>query len=297
LSWKLMNNMPEHGAEQAARNPNVTNLNRFTIMQLLCYLVAGIGATVFVLFAPLVRDTPEIAIGRGFVMAALSSVACVVGLWLLYTALPAVMGEQLGECFAIFKMKDTVLLSMLYVMTFSSFLGYAATFPKLIKALYPFATPTDYTWMPPLLGSLARVAGGFISDRFTGAYSTGVVALTMTLSTFLLGFVIRASMAAEDPQGFFPFFVLLHAVLFIATGTGNATVFKQIACLLEPKYAGVMLGWTGAMAAYGGAIFPTFFDASINAGINDLMYYIISGYYGLCLLINWRYMFWMGKPV
>jgi len=35
----------------------------------------------------------------------------------------------------------------------------------------------------------------------------------------------------------------------------------------------------------------------INAGINDLMYYIISGYYGLCLLINWRYMFWMGKPV
>ena len=56
----------------------------------------------------------------------------------------------------------------------------------------------------------------------------------------------------------------MHAILSIATGTGSATVSWQIGALMERDFRGPMLGWTGAMAAYGGASFPDFFDASCH---------------------------------
>merc|ERR1740123_1581070 len=246
-------------------HPTRTNFATFIAMQMIIYLVVGVGAAVFMAFAPIVRDAPAVAVGRGFIMAMLSGTASMVLLWSGRKYVPAFFPEQIDTSLKIFRNFDTLLLSMLYIMTFSSFLGYANTFPKLINAMYPQVTASDFTWMPALLGSLARIVGGTLADKFSGAY--------------------------------LPAFVTMHAILFMATGFGNGTVFRQIAALIEPGTRGEMLGWTATIGAFGGAIFPTFFDLGINAGVNDLMYYVISGYDGLCMFINWRYCFWLGKPV
>jgi NNP family nitrate/nitrite transporter-like MFS transporter len=299
ISYFFMHNIPEHGVQKdmggrRVRYRNTWNIMRYLGMQAIVYLVAFCGAGIFWAFAPLVRDVPELAIFRGFIIAAVSAAAITILLFL--TTLPTHMGECVQEMFKILRSLDTFLLSLLYIMSFSSFLGYANTFPKLIKAMFPHVQSVrDYSWMAPLLGSLARVLGGVVADKVTGAYSTGVVAAVMTASTFVMGFIIRMAMASGDPAGQFPGFVLLHAILFIATGFGNGSVFRLIAVYLPRGTAGPTLGWTGAMAAYGGAIFPTFFDAGINAGVNDMMYYMISGYYGLCMIITWRYCFWVSK--
>lgn len=265
-------------------------------MQAVIYLALGVSATIFILFAPIVKKTPEIAIGRGFILAAMSSVLVLGMLRLVHSSKPGVLGQQLVVGLEIFKDIDTLFLSMLYIMTFSSFLGYAGTFGKLIKALYPGRVVTDFSWMPALLGSCSRIVGGVVSDKYGGAKTTGCVTVLMTTLTFALGFVIRGRMASDDTDAFFPWFVLLHALLFITTGFGNATVFKLITDVnRQPDQRGPLLGWTGTLGAFGGAIFPTFFDASIKLGVNDLMYYLITIYYGVCMLITWRYCFWMGK--
>jgi len=298
-SYFFTHNIPEHGVQidtfaRPMYRRNTWNIVRYLGMQAIVYLVAFCGAGIFWAFAPLVRDVPEVAIIRGFIIAAVSAGSITILLFL--TTFPTQMRECVQDMFKILRSLDTFLLSLLYIMTFSSFLGYANTFPKLIKSMFPHvASVRDYSWMAPFLGSVARVAGGIAADFVYGAYSTMAVAAVMTTSTFVMGFVIRMAMASEDPAGQFPAFVLLHAILFIATGFGNGTVFRLIAAYLPRGVAGPTLGWTGAMAAYGGAIFPTFFNASINAGVNDLTYYMISGYYGLCIFITWRYCFWVSK--
>jgi len=296
LTWFYMHDLPGQGYEPPAHafKPRRTfwNCMRFLQAQLIIYVVAFAGAFIFMLFAPLVKKTPIVACFRGFVLAALSASATTSLLFGTNSVGVGTAGPKVSEMFQIFYTRENLFLSMLYIMTFSSFIGYANMYPKLIKALYPDVTVTDYSWMAAFLGSLARVGGGFLSDKVTGAYSTAGVAFVMTSVSFGLGFVIRAAMASGDSSGTFPGYVLLNGILFLATGCGNATVFRLIGALLDKELRGPMLGWTGAMAAYGGAIFPTFFDAGIEMGVNDLMYYLISGYYAVCAFITWRYCFW-----
>ena len=59
--------------------------------------------------------------------------------------------------------------------SFGSFIGFAAAFPKLIPdvfgslpngSLNPNApNPLAYAWLGPLVGSLARPVGGWLSDK------------------------------------------------------------------------------------------------------------------------------------
>ncbi|MCK5574122.1 MAG: MFS transporter, partial [Bacteroidetes bacterium] len=69
----------------------------------------------------------------------------------------------------IFKNKHTWFCTVTYVMTFGSFSGFSAAFPLLIKILYgdfPNAPdPLTYAFLGPLVGSLARVGAGPISDK------------------------------------------------------------------------------------------------------------------------------------
>ena len=46
--------------------------------------------------------------------------------------------EGLSKQFVIFKMKHNWVMTWLYTMTFGSFIGYAAAFPKLIKDIFGY---------------------------------------------------------------------------------------------------------------------------------------------------------------
>ena len=70
-------------------------------------------------------------------------------------------------------------LSLLYIGTFGSFIGFASVFPKLIVDQFPAfstievgGTSIGLAFLGALVGSLARPYGGRLADRFGGARIT-----------------------------------------------------------------------------------------------------------------------------
>merc|ERR1712093_212570 len=65
----------------------------------------------------------------------------------------------------------------------------------------------------------------------------------------------------EKPEELFIPFMLTYIILMCAAGSGNGSVFKQIAAIFEAERRPAVLGWTAVVAAYGAAVFPALFAA------------------------------------
>jgi MFS transporter, NNP family, nitrate/nitrite transporter len=207
---------------------------------------------------------------------------------------------------AIFRRKHNWLMCVLYLGTFGSFIGYAAGFPLLIKSLFPNINPLAYAWLGPLVGAVTRPFGGWLSDKLGGA-----------LVTFW-NFVVMASAVVgvlyflpSGPQhGSFPGFLLCFLVLFLTTGIGSGSAFRMIPVIfLNQALKGMdrknpvavaratkdgntegaaTLGFTAAMAAYGGFFIPKSYGTSISmTGGPEAALYVFLAFYLLCIAITW----------
>src|SRR5439155_25001360 len=87
---------------------------------------------------------------------------------------------------------QTWVMSILYIGTFGSFIGYSFALPLVIKNTFPeflASHPFIATYLAglgftgALIGSLARPLGGWLSDRVGGARVTLAVFAGMTLFT------------------------------------------------------------------------------------------------------------------
>src|SRR5260370_1391017 len=72
---------------------------------------------------------------------------------------------------AIIGRKHTWIMSIIYIGTFGSFIGYSAAFPLLIKTQFPAVT-IAIAFLGPLVGSLSRPFGGLLADKGGGALVT-----------------------------------------------------------------------------------------------------------------------------
>ena len=101
-----------------------------------------------------------------------------------------------------------------------------------------------------MVGSAARVVAGPIADRIGG----GRLSLVSGL-----GIAAAAAYTARylDPAGVGEFDNFLYGMLaiFVFTGIGNASTFKQMPMIFEPRQAGSVIGWTAAIAAFGPFLF------------------------------------------
>ena len=81
-------------------------------------------------------------------------VTIVMALFLMKALSPRQMKGSLDRQFAIFKNKHNWIMTILYVMTFGSFIGYSASFPKLIQDVFGYLpdgtvnphAPNPMTW-------------------------------------------------------------------------------------------------------------------------------------------------------
>lgn len=227
------------------------------------------------------------------------TVTTLVTLALMRYVAPRPVRESLKSQFAIFREKHNWTMTWLYVMTFGSFIGFSAAFPKLIQDVFgtlpdgspnPLAPdPLTYAWLGPLVGSLARPIGGMISDRWGGARVTHWTTVVMIAATIGVAFFVRAASGSEAPQtAFWPFFGLFM-VLFVATGIGNGSTFRMVPLIFEPALAGPVLGWISAVAAYGSFLIPRIFGQQIEAGTPENALYGFAAYYVSCVAVNWWY--------
>jgi NNP family nitrate/nitrite transporter-like MFS transporter len=100
------------------------------------------------------------------------------------------------------------------------------------------------TVLATLTGSLTRVAGGYLADRFGGITTLSGVFLIVIVG--LLGFLSSPSLAATT---------LLFMLCFAALGAGNGATF-QLVPLRWPLTTAVAGGMIGEIGALGGGILP-----------------------------------------
>jgi NNP family nitrate/nitrite transporter-like MFS transporter len=208
-----------------------------------------------------------------------------ISAWLLLKSVP--IQANFAEQFDIFKSSHTWSMTSLYMMTFGAFSGLAATFPLLIKQIYGgfegAPDPLAWAFWGPLVGSAARVMAGPLSDRLGGARVTHWAALGMLCSTLWVT-------TLTQPTGLesFPMFVAGMLVMFFFAGVGNASTFKQMPMLFVPRQAGGVIGFTGAIAAYGPFIFGMLFATSFaNYQSVTPVFYGLAVFFAFNFVLNW----------
>jgi NNP family nitrate/nitrite transporter-like MFS transporter len=193
----------------------------------------------------------------------------------------------------IFKDKHTWFCTVTYVMTFGSFSGFSAAFPLMIRSLYgdfPGAPdPLAYAFYGPLIGSASRVLFGFVADKTGGAILTQLSGLAMIA---LCGVMVGLGLLAPTSLDQFPLFVACMLALFVFSGVGNAATFRQYPIIFahSPRQGAQVLGWTGAVAAYGPFVFSTLIGAAITRTHTATAFFLGAiAFYVFATAINWNY--------
>ncbi len=212
----------------------------------------------------------------------ISTVLC----WFGLVNLP--IRRPISKQLVIFKRKHTWVMLLLYVMTFGSFSGFAASFPLLIKEVFgqlPNApAPLAFAFLGPLIGSLVRPPAGWISDKVGGGLVTFICSILLCVGAIGVTFSTSPQTAAD----FTPFLVWM-LILFFASGVGNGSTFQQIPFIFPPEEAGPVLGFT-SIAAYGSFIFPVLFGWALTSfGTPNMAFYIFFAFYAFCLVLNYWY--------
>jgi NNP family nitrate/nitrite transporter-like MFS transporter len=215
--------------------------------------------------------------------------------------------DNLRRQYGIFRNKQTWVMSVIYTMTFGSFIGYSAAFPLAIKVIFGFQhveidgvlthdtinpngpSALMFAWMGPFIGALIRPIGGWISDKVGGAKVTQIVTIVMIVSALGVAYFMKLAYVSATPEEYFVPFFLLFLVLFAGTGIGNGSTFRTIAMIFPKEQAGPALGWTSAVAAYGAFIIPKVFGEEIKAATPEYALYGFATFYAICLLMNWWY--------
>lgn len=186
-------------------------------------------------------------------------------------------------------------MSLLYIGTFGSFIGFASVFPKLIADQFPefsaiavAGASIPLAFLGALVGSLARPYGGRLADRFGGAR------ITMLAFAAMAG--ITLAVIATLPLGSFWLFLGLFLLLFASAGIGNGSTYRMVPIVFALRASGdeaarkrkaaAALGLISAIGAYGGFLIPQALNLSFQAtgGYAGAFLGFVLGYAALLVL-------------
>ncbi len=201
--------------------------------------------------------------------------------------------------------RHTWLMTILYIGAFGSFIGYSAGLPLLIDNQFP-DNQIALAFLGPLVGSAARPFGGMLSDRLGGARVTLAAFLAMAVATLGVIFFITQKEQSWAFAGFLSTFI----VLFVLSGVANGSTFRMVPAIwraqtLEQaertgesqdqalararRESAAVLGFIGAVAAYGGFVIPQAYNGSIAlVGGPEIALASFCAYYLLAAAVTWR---------
>lgn len=213
--------------------------------------------------------------------------------------------SSLAAQLPLFKRGHLWLLSVLYLATFGSFIGFSAGFAMLSKTQFPDVVILHYAFFGPLLGALARPIGGSLSDRFGGIR----VSLINFLAMAILASLVYLTLPDHHAGGSFIAFYSVFMLLFLTAGLGSGSTFQMIAVIFrkitidsvkanggDDKQAqrraitdtAAALGFISAIGAVGGFFIPNAFGISVSltgSPAGAMKVFVV--FYILCVLISW----------
>ncbi len=295
-SWFGMNNIRTEEVSPHIGSP-LGAMSKIAGLLMIAFITAAVGLYI-ILPAPTGLGAPSWAKWPVIAGILFSTI-------MLMKMIPGDIKPNLQRQFKIFGNKHTWVMSIIYTMTFGSFIGYSAGFALAIKVVFGFqhvevaglmthdlANPNGpsalmYAWMGPFIGALIRPIGGWMADKMGGAKVTQYVSIVMIGSAMGVAYFLKGAYQSATPEEFFlPFFVLF-LLLFAATGIGNGSTFRTIAMVFPKEQAGPALGWTSAVAAYGAFLIPKIFGEQIKATTPENALYGFAVFYAVCLVLNW----------
>ncbi|MBM9508841.1 nitrate/nitrite transporter [Actinacidiphila acididurans] len=204
-----------------------------------------------------------------------------------------------GAAVAAAKDPHTWIMSVLYIGTFGSFIGYSFAFGLVLQNQFG-RTPLHaayLTFIGPLLGSLVRPVGGRLADRFGGT--------RITLATFLAMAAATGLVVAASDRHSLGLFLTGFIALFALSGIGNGSSFKMIPGIFHAKalargltgeaaaawgrrLSGASMGLIGAVGALGGVAINLAFRESFlsrHSGTPAFVSFLV--FYALCCVVTW----------
>jgi MFS transporter, NNP family, nitrate/nitrite transporter len=198
-----------------------------------------------------------------------------LGAWFFMDSLTQAKADTTSYVAAL-KYTQTWVMSLLYIGTFGSFIGFSFALPLVIKNTFPeflAGHPFIATYlaglgfMGALIGSLSRPVGGWLADRVGGARVTLAVFAGMAVFTL-------AAIGGVQNRSFAVFFGSYMAI-FLLAGIGNGSTYKMIPSIFaalgereasasgeDPagvalefkRRAAAVIGVAGAVGAFGGVL-------------------------------------------
>ena len=154
--------------------------------------------------------------------------------------------QTLREHLACLFQGDGWTFNLIYIITFGGFIGLVNFLPTYFHDQFHVSKVEagQLTMVAALVGSVMRVFGGWISDRWGGVNTLTVIFAIIILTMIIAGFPIGVAATA-----------VLFAICFAAFGAGNGAVFQLVPLRwpLATAVAGSMIGEIGAM---GGSFIP-----------------------------------------
>lgn len=200
--------------------------------------------------------------------------------------------------------RDTWLISLLYIGTFGSFIGFSFAFSQVLAlnfldrgdtAAQASLHAAQIAFIGPLLGSVARVYGGRLADRIGGSRVTlGVFAGMVGAAAVLL---VGSSLEVQ---------VVGFVALFVLSGMGNGSVYKIIPSVFDAKsralpldedgraaysraMSGAVIGIAGAVGGLGGVgINMVLRQSYLSSGSATVAVVVFAAFYLVAAAVTWR---------
>ncbi|OCB54453.1 MFS transporter [Mycobacterium parascrofulaceum] len=192
---------------------------------------------------------------------------------------------------------DTWVMSLLYIGTFGSFIGYSAAFPTLLKTVFGRGDiALTWAFLGAGIGSVIRPLGGKLADRIGGARITAASFVMLAAGAS----VALWSVNAKNLPAFFASFMFL----FVATGVGNGSTYRMISRIFVLKgelaggdpdtmvhmrrQAAGALGVISSVGAFGGFVVPLAYAWSRShfGSIEPALRFYV-GFFLALLVVTW----------
>jgi NNP family nitrate/nitrite transporter-like MFS transporter len=216
-------------------------------------------------------------------------------------------------------------ISLLYIGTFGSFIGFAFAFGQVLQinfaaggqsAAQASLHAAQIAFIGPLLGSLSRVYGGKLADRIGGGKVTLYCFIAMAASASIL---VIAGMSADAngkviSGGVLGAFITGFILLFLISGIANGSVYKIIPTIWEHKaqtlsglnafgkstwsrsMSGALIGIAGAAGGLGGVGINLVLRSSYKSNQSATQaFWVFLTFYVVAAVVTWW--FYARRPI
>jgi NNP family nitrate/nitrite transporter-like MFS transporter len=217
---------------------------------------------------------------------------------------------------AVVSTRDTWLLSLLYLGSFGSFIGFSFAFAQILQTSFVAGGQSTFraslhaaqlAFIGPLLAALARIYGGRLADRIGGGRVTLMVFVAMVLAAGML--IVVGTF--EDPHAgpvsgsAMAGYVACFIALFILAGLGNGSVYKMIPTVFGAAsrtldlseterrewarlISGLVIGFVAGLGTLGGVgINLALRQSYVTTGTMTSAFWIFMAFYLFAAVLTW----------